>query len=119
MNKKIISDSAKKWGSITILSGVGGTLVALAVSWVFATTFKNTVMFTPLVDAIDNLVESNEKRDEKNAQEHQLIVTKLEAISVKSLSNEIMLEAVLRNCEQNEQDIKNCQTAHIRNLEWK
>ena len=55
---------AIKIGSFTILTGLGATIVAGLLAWVFSTTLENKITFAPIVTAIDTL-NTNLKKQEK------------------------------------------------------
>ena len=92
-----MSEQIKRWGSISVLSGLGGTLVALLFTWVFATTFSNTVILTPLVASIDKLTASN-----------ILMIDRFQNMNSRMDKNEVKLFNVIDDCDENHQDIKNC-----------
>ena len=103
-----MSATAKRWGSITILSGLGGTLFAAMIVWLFG----QTILITPLVSAVDRLNVTLTESDSKNTVEHNLIVKKLNSINTRINVNETKLHRVINDCDENHLDIKNCQTTH-------
>ena len=107
-----MSPQVKKWGSVSILSTLGGTIIALLFTWVFSTTFTNTVKFTPLIAAIDSLNESVKTNNIRNSEEHTMIVEKLHGINSRININETKLHRVVLDCSEARYDIKNCQGFH-------
>jgi len=110
MEKKII-----QFGGFTILTGLGATLVAGLLAWVFNTTLENKITFTPLIASIDKLTKSLEKSDIRNTAEHELIVKKLSSINGRINVNETKLFRVIKDCSDNNSDIRNCQATFKRN----
>jgi len=108
-------------GSFTILSGLGGTLVAGLLAWVFSTTLENKITFAPLTDSITTLtnnLKDAEKRlvnqDKLNRVEHKLIVNQLAEMTNRMSANEIRLETVIRDCTNNRLELKECEHRHNR-----
>ena len=110
-----MSKEVKYWGSFTILTGLGATLVAGLLAWVFSTTLENKVTFTPLVTAINKLTISMEEADVKNSIEHKMIVDRLAKMTTKISTNEIKLFRVMEDCNQNYIEFKECRKEHRRN----
>ena len=104
-----MSPQVRRWGSFTILSGLGGTLVAGLLAWVFSTTLENKVQFTPLIDAIDKLAKNVNIQESRNTQEHKLIVKTLDDIAAKISVAEVRINHLESNCDENRQDIKHCE----------
>ena len=102
----------KKIGSFTILSGLGATLVAGALAWLFNTTLENKITFAPVVFAIQELTDNLEKQEARNSTEHILIIEKLQTINTRININETKLFRVVEDCKENNDDIKMCQRLH-------
>ena len=92
MCKQDVQKSVVKWGSIITLGGLGSTLVAGAIIALFGNSFNNTLVLTPLVEAVDRLssVVSKldksvdmrlEKTEQRNTKEHNIIVDDLKVIN--------------------------------------
>lgn len=108
MSSAIMKNNTKWWGSFTLLSGLGATLVAGLLAWVFNTTLENKMTFTPVVQALDRLSktveeanEANKKREQQNAETHKLLVEKITDINSKMRVNEVKLFRVIDDCEKN------------------
>ncbi len=104
--------TVRKWGSITILSGLGGTLTAALIIWLFGNSFNNTLILTPLVTSLDRLSTTIDKREDMNSKEHELIVDELKTINGRININETKLFRVVSDCQENHNDIKTCQRIH-------
>ena len=96
----------QKWGSITILSGLGGTLVAALILWVFGNSYKNSMALAPLVVSVDRLSTTIGKTNTRNTREHNIIVEKLQNINGRININETKLHEVIKDCDENHKDIK-------------
>ena len=108
-----------KVGGFTILTGLGATLVAGMLGWLFSTTLENKITFAPVVSAIEDLntnIKKQEKRDKKqelqNTMEHNLIIDKLQKINTRINVNETKLFRVMTDCDENHNDIKDCKRLH-------
>ena len=123
MCKQDVQKNVIKWGSIITLGGLGGTLVAGAILALFGNSFNNTLVLTPLVEAVDrlSLVVSRldksvdmrlEKTAHKNTKEHNIIVGDLKVINKRINVNEVKLFRVVSDCNENHHDIKTCQREH-------
>ena len=77
-----MSNQVKYWGSFTLLSGLGATLVAGLLAWVFSTTLENKITFAPLTASINGLIVVTQEQKSKNAVEHNMIVDKLQKYQI-------------------------------------
>ena len=112
-----MSDTQKKvmrFGGFTILSGLGGTLVAGMIAWIFSTTLENKITFAPLTSSILRLTETIEKQDTKNSIEHNMIVNKLSGITNRINVNETKLFRVMEDCDENSLFLTKCRIDHTK-----
>ena len=96
-----------KIGGFTILSGLGGTLVAGLLAWVFSTTLENKITFAPLTVAIDNLTDHVSKQEERGIKRDEALIDQLREMTDRMNINETKLFRVILDCNENEVDIKN------------
>ena len=83
----------KRWGSITILSGLGGSLVAAIIIWLFSSTLQiapQQVVLTSLENAVVSLTNSIDA----NTNAHHSMTTRINLVEYK--------------CNKNEKDINAC-----------
>ena len=116
---KIMKEESKKWGAITVLMGLGATLVAGALGWLFSTTIENKVTFAPIVQSLEKInktLEESDARDARreirNRKEHGLIVDRLNSVKVDLRSNKVQLRRVMDDCEKNTVKISDCENYH-------
>lgn len=101
-------EKAKKWGSITILSSVGGTIVAMAVSWLFT----QVVDVKPLVKAVNSNTQIIREASDLNSEQHGEISLILYEQKERLSVTETRLNGLEVFCLQNHTDIKACQERH-------
>ncbi len=110
-----------RFGGFTILTGLGATLVAGLLGWLFNTTLENKITFAPVVSAIETLNANLEKQEKfatrqetRNSKEHTLIIRKLQKINGRINVNETKLFRVIKDCSDNQDDIRKCQATFKR-----
>ncbi len=110
-----MSNTIKRWGGFTILTGLGASLVAMLFGWVFSATLENSITFAPLTEAVDRLTVNLKKSEDRNTLEHNEIVVKINNVSDRLYVNETKLIRVVEDCKENHADIKICQTSDKEN----
>jgi len=111
-----MSPRVRKWGSLTILSGLGATLFSALIIWLFATTLKNYVKFEPLNNSIERLGDIIQEVDRKALLEHKAIMFNLNKMNARMNSNEVKLFRVMDDCNENHLDLKKCRATHIKGI---
>ena len=107
-----MSEATKKTGSLVILSGLGGTLTAALIIWLFGNSYNNSITLAPLVQSVDRLAKSIDKKAKMDREEHGVIIHKLQAINGRINVNETKLHTVISSCSENHTDIKACQSRY-------
>lgn len=97
----------KQIGSFSILTGLGATLVAGLLAWVFSTTLENKVTFAPVVDAVNRLNKTINDFDTKNTKEHLMIIDKLNEINTRVTIGETKLKRVISDCKNTDERLHN------------
>ena len=97
-----MKNETKALGSFTLLTGLGATLVAGLLAWVFSTTLGNKVTFAPLTEAIDKLNGTVDK-----------LVDKLGQMDNKIHISETKLQRVIEDCEAVRDDLDACKATHL------
>ncbi len=110
--KEIFNERTKKWGSITLLTGLFGTLSAMAVGWIFASVVENKINIKPLSVSLDRLSASITHADKRNVERDQALMTSIGALNSRIKSNEVRLFRVIADCSENHIDIKECKRTH-------
>jgi len=110
----MMSERAKKYGAISILAGLGGTIFAALVIYITAqanhvpqleAVFKTEIKH--ITTAIRNLTTSQEKTNDEirvNNRNQTSIIKTLEGMKYR-------VKNVERRCDEAEKDIKECQEA--------
>ena len=93
-------DKLKAWGGIAIIS----TLTGGAIIWLYS----QTVLITPVVDAVDRLTEATIAQKKKNSEEHKILVSGQHTLKSRMDKNEVKLFRVVADCTDNRNDIRNC-----------
>lgn len=100
-----MSERAKTWGSITILTTMLTGLISTAVIWIFTQSLN----VAPVVESVDKLSTSMQKRDEKSELFHTEMLSMIYAQNARMGKNEVKLQRVMDDCRVNLSKIEDCE----------
>jgi len=99
-----VEQKIRKWGSISVLSTIGGTLIGTLTIWLFG----QAVNIQPMADSINKLIIVVKEANEINTKEHKVMVNKLHNHGDRLNITEYRLGRVIKDCKENGIEIKEC-----------
>jgi len=93
-----MSEQVRRWGSIGILSTIGGSLLGASIIWLF----KTVTEVKPLMQAVTNISRSIDKIEESNRKSHEKLIELIELDQKNMMMFENRIQRVEIMCEMTE-----------------